>query len=544
VPTSDLALIRELEGEPDLDRSSELRRWWLALVALQVAMVWVVPVLPAQDLPQHLAYARILMDHHRADLPFGQLYELPQRFQLYFTTHYLLAGLGRVLTLAVAVKVVVSAYVAGMLLGFQALSAACAGRSGRRAGWPALLGSLVVWGPAAALGLLPFMLAMPALLFACARLVGSQPGRFGLIGRSVLTCLLHPVAGLCLALYAALHAGLSPSRGRATTAAIVVGCVCAVLMVAGACQAVGLPTAQSLPWGESLRKRPGLEFLDDALQIVWHDPLEKVTQVLAAALGPFTARGQLLVAAVLGPCAWLVWRARSSPLQSTELPARRAAGRAAIAFTLASWLAPSGIKAPTELLFVDLRMMHLSLALLLAMVDGRLFRAVVARRALVVASFFVTLHLGARALAFSAEARPALRLMARAQPRGMMLPLILRGHSASFGPLFRLTHFLPMYYTAELGGPSTQFWARYTDHLPVGYRPGRAPVAPPDWSPWEVRAAQLRVPEWVLLEAAEEDDPLREREATVRIRTLLGQQGMEPVECQDNWCLYRSAGRR
>jgi hypothetical protein len=36
----------------------------LALLAANLVLVWTLPVLPGQDLPEHLAYVRIFADYH------------------------------------------------------------------------------------------------------------------------------------------------------------------------------------------------------------------------------------------------------------------------------------------------------------------------------------------------------------------------------------------------------------------------------------------------------------------------------------------------
>jgi len=70
-------------------------------------------------------------------------------------------------------------------------------------------------------------------------------------------------------------------------------------------------------------------------------------------------------------------------------------------------------------------------------------------------------------------------------------------------------------------------------------------VAPPDWVPSEVRAAHLRVPAFVLLEAATSDDAARERRTTARIEALIQRtRGLDRVSCERNWCLYRAVGAR
>src|SRR5437660_5660327 len=69
------------------------------LIAANLALVWALPVLPGQDLPQHLAYARIFLDWNRPELPFFQRYLLPSHFEPYFTVYLLLVVLDHLISL-------------------------------------------------------------------------------------------------------------------------------------------------------------------------------------------------------------------------------------------------------------------------------------------------------------------------------------------------------------------------------------------------------------------------------------------------------------
>lgn len=74
------------------------------ILALDLAILWSLPILPGQDLPQHLAYARILLDHARPKLAFRGWYQLPAHLQPYFLPHLLIALLGRLLDVLAAIK--------------------------------------------------------------------------------------------------------------------------------------------------------------------------------------------------------------------------------------------------------------------------------------------------------------------------------------------------------------------------------------------------------------------------------------------------------
>src|SRR6266542_1110726 len=65
-------------------------------LVLNLFVVWFLPILPCQDLPQHLAYSRILLDYQNASLPFHDFYQLRDHlFHPYSSTYWALSGLGR-----------------------------------------------------------------------------------------------------------------------------------------------------------------------------------------------------------------------------------------------------------------------------------------------------------------------------------------------------------------------------------------------------------------------------------------------------------------
>lgn len=134
-----------------------------------------------------------------------------------------------------------------------------------------------------------------------------------------------------------------------------------------------------------------------------------------------------------------------------------------------------------------------------------------------------------------------MRLLEQAQPRGVMLTVAFHNRSRHFGKQFRLTHFLPMYYTVRQRGINTQFWARYTAHLPVDYRAGKRPAGPPDWRPGELTAAHLPDVDFVLLQRATPDNSRRDVEGSAAAEKLL-EAHADLVRCDDLWCLYRTRG--
>src|SRR4029077_3277992 len=99
--------------------------------------------------------------------------------------------------------------------------------------------------------------------------------------------------------------------------------------------------------------------------------------------------------------------------------------------------------------------------------------------------------------------------------------------------------FLPMYFTVKDGGINSQFWARYTEHLPIDYLPGKRPAQSDDWSPQNFDATKhLRDARWVLLQQATNEDSPRTRADSAKARAALDDKS-EQIACEGPWCLYK-----
>jgi hypothetical protein len=509
------------------------------LVAAHVALVWTLPVLPGQDLPQHLAYARILADHASSAL-FRDTYQVVEPFQTYFTTHYLLAAMEPWLGVLGGLRVLLTAHVLATFLGFQMLVGAFHPRT-RAPGWTALLAAIFVWNPALCMGFLPFALAVPWILVGAASLVrvaeeGGRRPLVSLAGSTMLASCLHPLATACLLFFAVAYVAASPSRRRAAAAAWLTAAGLFVVGFTAVVGETGVHAERSPDVAEAVRAAHGLEAVDRVLGITWTELPVRLNYVLWALLGPF----RFDALAVLGLCAIalgiVVGRARVDVADASPSPssARRAVG----IFAVASWLSPWAVRLGGELTFLDLRLLGIAVPLGLALVDPARLRTVAYRAAIAAACAMWTLHFAVRAFGFAGEARAPLDLLARARPVGVLQSLVLHGESSHFGETFRMTHFLPTYYTTLEGGVATQFWARYTPHLPVGYRPGRQPPQAPDWIPRRFRPESLDGSDHLLVQWATADDPLPTRRTSERIRRSL-RDVVEPAGCEGGWCLYR-----
>src|ERR1700722_13534173 len=94
-------------------------RWTVGLLVANLALVWLLPLIPAQDLPQHLTYIRIFADYDSPDYPFKDFYTLPTGFQPYDTIYLLLAVIARHSSVLFALRLALSLYVVLIFVGFD-----------------------------------------------------------------------------------------------------------------------------------------------------------------------------------------------------------------------------------------------------------------------------------------------------------------------------------------------------------------------------------------------------------------------------------------
>src|SRR5262249_32582448 len=119
----------------------------------------------------------------------------------------------------------------------------------------------------------------------------------------------------------------------------------------------------------------------------------------------------------------------------------------------------------------------------LALVPPAWLETARARIAVTGFTVFFSVMFASQSYGFQSEAARVLRLLDRVPPKKVMVAVAFGNRSRYFGRNFRITHFLPLYYTTLHGGVDRQFWGRYTPHLPIDYRPGKIPLPAVDWTP-------------------------------------------------------------
>ncbi len=511
------------------------------LVAANVVLVWLLPVLPQQDLPQHLAYARILRDHSVAGLPFAEMYRPVEGFQLYFTSYHLLRWLSFGASIEVGARMMMSLYAVGMFGAFAFVIRTV----GRGPNWAVLLAVVFIWNPLVVMGFLANYAGLPFVLTAVGATLGWIDRRHRAMpwvaGGSAIACaLFHPVLGAtvagCLVSLAVLHPHRADARRALLPAALALVVVGVGLVVGRS----GLGDAASLDFTNAWRRSFGVDFVSLLLKLEWSGTTNTLNYVLWSWFGPFplpiVAMVGLFALTIAVPAAGAI---RACAPADRLTPAQRALLRVALLLFVVGWLAPFGIHAPTELTFINLRLITIALMLgacaIPAVAIGQRWLQIAA----VAASIAFVGHLAYRLYRSADQATALFGLLDRVEGNRVLMSLMINNESPHLSKQFRTPHFLPMYYSVRYDGIATQFWARYTHHLPVDYAPGKRPRQTDDWTPNSFAVEHLADSDYLVVrEPSPRRDPEARLRTAARIRKRL--EGVTREVGRDGpWVLYR-----
>jgi hypothetical protein len=131
---------------------------YVLLLPFFLAPLFATRLLPGLDLPFHMAAADMLSKVGRAGSPYAPYYDGGLRIAPYAAHFVAMIGLGKVMGLLAAHKLIIIAYVAGLPLAMASLLAAC-----RRSRVPALLAFPLAYNLALHYGFVSFSLSLPVL---------------------------------------------------------------------------------------------------------------------------------------------------------------------------------------------------------------------------------------------------------------------------------------------------------------------------------------------------------------------------------------------
>jgi hypothetical protein len=152
---------------------------FLALLPLYLAPLFVTLILPGLDLPFHLALADMLGKHAAPASPYADFYQGSLRVAPYAAHYLMLVGLGKVMNLLAAHKLIVALYIAAMPLSTASLLRACG-----RSRVPALLAFPLAYNLTLHYGFISFALSLPVLMLLLAQTVKHLHSQTGQVWRS------------------------------------------------------------------------------------------------------------------------------------------------------------------------------------------------------------------------------------------------------------------------------------------------------------------------------------------------------------------------
>jgi hypothetical protein len=522
--------------------------WTYLLLVANLLLVWGLPLIPAQDLPQHLTYIRIFADYDDPSLPFHDFYTLPQGFQPYDSVYLIVAFVARHSSVLFALRLTLSIYVLLVFVGYDVLSASIHGRPDAKKPMPTgVMASMIVWSSALSMGFFQYFLCVPLVMLTVAALVrGSEKKApdwvvLAAVPAAAAVGSIHLVAAGALAVFAVLHALVwvrRPGFGqRLVMAGVVLGSILTALVLwrLWGGEVLGAH-GRALHFDEAWRNAQGFEFVNNLLDATWYDPPVTFNYIVWGTLGPYRIMGLgVSLAAIIACLSQVIPIYESQDLR----PEAWGYARTAWAFALFTCLIPWGIQVPSEITWLNFRLISLAFSLLLPLIPPRWFSIERSRSALIGLAVVYLGNFTVHAIGFNREAASATRLLEKVPNHETLLSLVYRGRSAFFAKGMRLTHFLPMYFTVLDGGIASQFWAKYTEHLPIDYRPGKRPAQPDDWSPQHFdENKHLKDVGYVILQRATKDDPNGTQSDAVKGEQKLAQKA-DLVECDGIWCLYK-----
>ena len=489
-------------------------------------------VFPSQDLPQHLTMGKIFLDYDHSS-QFQSFYKLPEYYQSYFTLYYLLLGLGYFFGIIVSIKIITIIYAIGLFYAFSHLRQII--HKERNTVLDALLVYLFVFNGAFSMGLFSFSLAIPFFIAGSAQLIEMyrvneyQKPLVLVLLYSFFICLFHVVALAGFSLLVLVTA-VSKHSYQWRLAIILIFHLILALFLAGLWHG---PTADvsTLNFKGSFQGTFGFEFLNSIFGLTWSNLLTTINYLLWNLVGPFSRPLWFIGIIIFIICFFMIRRSgtdfKSSP---AILPF--------IIFFVISTLLPWGVGRPSEITFLNFRMISIAIILLWSLLPPAVWDKTLSRTCiLLMVGFVFSAHLMA-SISLQKEAGAALNLIKKVPSDKVLLSLVYHSESRFYGKMFRVSHFLPMYFTINHGGIATQFWAKYTDHLPISYKSDMKPRQPPDWDPQKFNKSHMEDIDYVLVQRPPKGGDRtmirRARKARKILRTTATR-----IDCQGYWCLYQ-----
>ena len=411
---------------------------FLVLVAIFVAPIWMTPLPPGMDTPNHLAIVETL-SRQDAEPEWHSHFEDRRALGSPYGTYYAL-GLSFMpwLSAAEAHRVIMSAYAILLPLSFAYLVYSFRPRDH----WSPLFGFLLIYSDSYFVGFTNYLLALPLLLFSVAlsvRLVRKPAGGYvialALAGASVLLFLTHPIS---LGLLPILGGILGLPRMASPHRLVWV----LVAWLPGGFLLLRWMLSQSSPSTGRITYLP----LDFNLEYLMRTP--------AIIISGWPLVLEMVLAGVLIGVAWRPWGARFRGVSQLKLwaspPLISMLG--VLGFLLFYLLMPFQVGAT---IWLNLRIAVLAWVLIFLVLGDAMVRNLLGKAALVGLCVLQLTTVVDAHRAFGEELNSLFEVMEGLEPEARVLPLALTGESEVPTPFYK-------------GDPRARFAARFSYFLHFG----------------------------------------------------------------------------
>lgn len=275
----------------------------------------------------------------------------------------------------------------------------------------------------------------------------------------------------------------------------------------------------------------GFEFLNQVFGFTWSGYPTLLNYLFWAFFGAFSFKSLIVVSIMFLPILWLI-----------ILTCKREQGNGnaevkivtpVLFVLLFALMVPWGISRPDELTFFNFRFVTFAAVLLYFTVDTSLLMKSKLKKFVVFSvSFYLFVFLGSH-FRFHSKAKDFLVLLEKVDAKKVMHSLVWNTDTEPYAKMFRVYHFLPMYYTIRKNGVNTQFWAMYTKHLPIDYKKKKGFKTTPDWNPEKFKESDLKRMDYLAVLRPVKRNAQYSK-AKKKFKNLV-----EVIECKGSWCLYQ-----
>ncbi len=530
------------------------------LAVINFLLILLVDVFPFQDMPQHLTYAKIIGDYGKSGNLFDRYYDLTAHFTTYHTYHWVLSFLGSLFGIEPGFKILVFLYFVTLSWGMSYLMDSL-DPDLKASPWKKLLIQMCIWNATIGMGFMPFVQSMPFFAIAIGAFLRLRTQRGKMVTNwavfwiaLLLLSLSHVVTACAVVFFLALYTLFD--RDKRSLYILLINALFFVITSRwyGGLGRGGLTEHTAIQWSEAFVHSYEFEFVTSLFNITWSPLPVTMNYVFWNFVGPYQLTTLVPLAIIYALLLYGLYRLGVSkpetvvaagknkkkiiePVSSSEKPEEKfqyAYKMAAKIFLGFAILLPWGIYIPSEITFINYRLLTLALFLVISLCPWKWIQT--SRQKLIVTALaFLSIGLYSyKTYMYEQEIKVPLRMIARIPSNRVVGSVMFGNRSEYFARILRLNHFLPMFYTLRNGGINGQFWACYAPHLPVCYKPGKGVPNTPDWHPWKFKPEDLNENDYLLYSTMYyAENPV---ETGIKQAIL---ERMDVVECENGWCLYR-----